>query len=238
MEQSDFSGNSASQKVNSLVGQKFSLIANVNPGNDEFAVLQVLMYSSRNPILFWRQDSSLIKKYNYPTSKSDLLVFRVSEELVQDHATKYERYGTSLAFGVINFPFKYRPQKGVNDFEGGFNLGAAIGIKLPHYSYKKFSWSLLSAYSISNVALDSTSVKRNGNDLLLTNNYSAFTFSLGGMAEYEKVQAGVFIGWDILGRINQDHYGWDYSGKTWLSVGFGYSIFSSDKANPTAKSGN
>ncbi|MEM8907938.1 MAG: hypothetical protein AAGD05_08850, partial [Bacteroidota bacterium] len=135
----------------------------------------------------------------------------------------------SLAFGIINFPFKARFAEDRFDFSGAFNFGAAIGYKFKHKSYRKFNFSVLTGYSISTVVLDSVSVRQNAKDLSATNNFTAFSFSTGLLFEYEKVQAGIFLGWDFLNRINQDRYGWKYQGTPWLSVGFGYSIFSNEK---------
>jgi hypothetical protein len=47
--------------------------------------------------------------------------------------------------------------------------------------------------------------------------------------KYQKVQAGIFIGWDRIGKLNQREFKWQYQGKSWISVGFGFAIFSGQK---------
>jgi hypothetical protein len=65
--------------------------------------------------------------------------------------------------------------------------------------------------------------------LASTNNFTAFSFSLGILAEYQRVQAGIFLGWDRIGKLNQREFDWQYQGKPWISVGFGFAIFSGQK---------
>ncbi len=225
MTNSSLDGTSLNAIEASVEGQKFYLINNVKVNGANYSVIQIIDYKKNKAPAYYN-------KYNRDKANDTQLYFRVPEAYIQNHAQQYQRNGTSLAVGVINFPVKFRPQKDKTDFSGGFNLGAAIGIKFRHYTYQKFNWSILSAYSISNINLDSVSVNQNGADLNRTNNFSAFTFSLGLMTEYQKIQAGLFIGWDFLGRINQEQYDWHYNAKPWFSIGFGYAIFSSE--NPTA----
>jgi len=145
---------------------------------------------------------------------------------------KDDKIGGALSLGVLNFPFKYRPQTGHGDFSGAFNFGAAIGYKFPHQSWRPFTYSVVSGYSISNTVLDSSNTVRNQGSLASSNNYSSFSFSLGFLIEYQKVQAGFFLGWDRLSNLNQREFGWTYQGRPWLSVGFGVAVFSTQSEKP------
>lgn len=176
-------------------------------------------------------DATIVAQWEHATYDHSIyqLYFKVSIEDLDANAINNDKISGGLTLGVINFPFKYRPQSGKGDFSGSFNFGAAIGYKLPHYNSRKFNYSVLSGYSISNINADSSSVERNADKLKTTNNFTAFSFSLGVLVEYEKVQAGLFIGWDRLSRINHNEFGWIYQGAPWLSVGFGLSIFSTEK---------
>lgn len=218
----------ASEQKTSLVGQKFEVIDTVNK---DTALLRILNY----------KDSARFKEFNanISTNVSDLKrqeqlnqfhgskqkYFSVPVTKINDYATPYTRNRTSMSVGVLYFPFKYRPQKESADFSGSFNFGAALGITLGNYSYNKWSISFLTGYSISNIKLDSASVGRNSDMLTVTNDLSAFSFSFGPMVQYDRVQAGVFVGMDRISRLNHLTYGWVYQGKPWVSVGFGYSIF-------------
>lgn len=154
--------------------------------------------------------------------------FKVKVSDLKDFAIKYTHVGGALAGGVINFPFKLRLQGGGNDFSS-FNLGAAVGYNLPHDDYKTFTYSFLFAATAGNINLDAASVNKNADKLSTTNNFSALTFAFGSMATYDKFQAGVFIGFDRLSKLNNDTFDWKYQNKPWISIGFGYSIFSVQK---------
>lgn len=156
--------------------------------------------------------------------------FKITDAELDAAATSNHTIRGSLALGVLYFPFKYRPQEGKQDFSGSFNFGAAIGYTFPHKEWRKTSFSLLSCYGISNVNVDSASVS-GGYDILNTvSDYTALSLAAGFMVQYEKVQAGAFVGVDRISNKNQKNIGWIYQGKPWISVGFGYSIFSVEKA--------
>lgn len=232
----DLEGKVIGDKVVAPIHQQFRVIQEMPNGDD--VMIMVLDYDTTSQNFFtynFKGTPSELESLGGPAESRELggkrLYFLVDQDMVQVYSERFESYGLSLAFGSVSFPFKFRLASGASDFTGSFNFGAAIGIKLPHESYSKFQYSLLTGYSISNIVLDSVSVSRNASKLVSTNNFTAFSFSLGAMVEYEKVQAGVFIGWDRLNRINQDYYGWKYQGKPWFSVGFGYSIFSAKSAN-------
>ena len=154
--------------------------------------------------------------------------FKVSNVVIDSSATYYTRIGGSLATGVLNYPFKFRPQAGKSDFSGAFNIGAALGYRWPHKSYREFTWLLLGSYGISTISLDSSTVRQNGAGLTTANDFTALSMSAGLMVEYNKVQAGVFVGVDNLSRGTHREYEWIYQGKPWISIGFGYSIFSTE----------
>jgi hypothetical protein len=244
-------GTKSITKIATKAGQKFRVIAVTSDGE---AIIQFLDYTKE------RRDTTANKdlkkkyeakadffKFNFYGSQEDYddlsgeevssrnygvhqAYFKIEGYKVQQFASKEGRLGHSLAVGVINFPFKYRPQTGKGDFSGAFNFGVGIGYKLPHNLNNKFSITLLSGYSISNIVLDNVSVGKNQASLTNTNNFTAFTFSLGLMIEYQSVQAGIFVGWDRLSRGIHNQFDWHYQGKPWVSVGFGLAIFSSENS--------
>jgi len=242
----------------SIAGQKFNVIDdNTVKG---FVIIKILDYTisirdsnggrviTPTPNFFvfnYKREPEQYNKYKgLAPSKAtardytnDQIYFLVSTDNLDTYAANDERVSWALSIGVLNFPFKYRIQRNNADFSGAFNFGAGIGFKLPHPVWQKFTYSILSGYSISNVALDSSSINITSNldKLKSTNNFTAFSFSLGLLVEYEKVQAGFFIGWDRISKINDGTFGWKYQGKPWVSVGFGYSIFSNEK--PKSPSG-
>lgn len=238
-------------------GQEFRVIGDVLVGTNHYSVMKILDYAHVNKRLIHpnkiKTDAKFFKyNYNAPPATYEKLTdqdkfggnysnnqiyFIARSDSVDSASVKYinTRVSGSLSFGIVNFPFKYRPQKGKADFSGAFNFGAAVGYKFKHRTYGT-SFSIITCYSVSNIVLDSVSTSSNQSKLSKTNNFTAFSFSAGVLLEYQKVQAGVFIGWDTLNRINQEEYGWHYNGKPWFSVGFGFSIFSSQTPSSSTAS--
>lgn len=158
--------------------------------------------------------------------KANQKYFRVERKVLEEYATKDTKLIGSMAFGIVTLPFKYRIQKGKQDFSGSFNVSAAVGFTFARKEYRKSQYTILVGAGISNVTLDSASVSRNANNLSSSNNFSALTMMTGVVLTYEKVQVGVFMGVDRLGIQNNLTYGWRYQGDPWLSIGLGFSIFS------------
>lgn len=224
-------------------GQKFRVLKIIDGAN---AIIQVLDYTKETtgpkkyqatPDFYKYNFRGTIVEYNSLTEEAinsrnygiHQAYFRVGVSILDELAVKESTVGGSLAAGVINFPFKYRIQKGNADFSGAFNFGAGIGYTFPHLSWRSFSHSIISGYSISNIVLDSSNSNKNQDKLASTNNFAAFSFSLGYLVQYQKVQAGIFLGWDRLSKINQNEFDWQYQGKPWISIGFGLAIFSGQK---------
>ncbi len=162
------------------------------------------------------------KYYTIPKTQK---YFKIKTSALGQYAEKYNNLSGSIVLGVLNFPFKFRPYK-KTDFTGSFNFGVAIGYIRPRSDYRKFTWSLISGYSISDIELSPVSVSKSQNTLDSINNFTALSLSYGIMTEYNKIQIGLFVGFDFLNRETQAHYGWEYQAKPWISVGFGYAIFS------------
>lgn len=241
--------------VLSKVGQKFRVVNNTVIGSDTVAIIYILDYtvSDLSQRLTSRKSTtdkkysatSSFYKYNFsgdPATFNALPAeevnsknykelqkyFKIPLKVLKKYAKRNTRIGASLAIGVINFPFKLRLQNNFNDFSGSFNLGAGIGLSIAHRNWRRFEYSIISGYSISNINLEANAVRRNQENLASTNNFTAFSFSLGILGQNDKAQVGLFIGIDQLSNINQKEYGWRYQGKPWFSIGFGYAIFSTE----------
>jgi len=132
----------------------------------------------------------------------------------------------ALGFGILNYPFKLRIQPHINDFTGSFNVGAAVSYTYKHDSLKKWTYSHVLGIGISSITLDKAAVNTDTGAIGSTNSLAALTLSYGFMVQYDKVQLGVFIGWDRISNLNNNTYGWKYQGNPWISIGLGLSIFS------------
>ncbi|NVK64917.1 MAG: hypothetical protein HWE22_10040 [Flavobacteriales bacterium] len=236
----------------SQTGQQFRVIQS----NDSLAVIQILNYTDgknafikekkeakQAPFLKYNADvkglpkkqeevQSIVKSNDFGSAQK---YFKVKTKDITAHATEFMKISPSLAFGLLNLPFKARIQSGKADFSGSLNINNAIGITYGHKSWRKFIFSTILSYGISSTVIDSLSVSRNHNRLTSSNTFPTLTLAVGQVVTFDKVQIGVFIGMDRLSRQNQDTYGWTYNGDPWLSVGFGYSIFSIEKENAKKK---
>lgn len=233
-------------KISSLVGQKFRVLdeldsnyllikildypspadaeENKTRGEEESEYGNFFLYNYEGDLESYNKlDTDFRNKRIYGQKQR---YFKVKSTQLRAYSRKEESIGAALNAGIINFPFRLRPQKGIVDFSGAFNFGAAIGYTFRHKSWREVKHSLLTGYSISNVVLDSMSTTRNSDKLTSTNNFTSLSFSLGYMIQYQQVQVGIFLGLDQLSRINQRTYGWIYQSKPWVSLGFGLSIFS------------
>jgi hypothetical protein len=233
--------------ISTYKGLKFNVIRS----NDSFVVIKILDFDTTKNTIKNRariftynirpvQDDNIVETKarisrfaaNVNNHDGDQLYFKVSVDVFKKFGVKYSSIDGSLALGAVNFPFRYRLQKGQGDFSGAFNLGAAAGIKWGRDSLTKWSFTVpVLSFSISNINIDSVSATKNQSLLKSTNNFTALTIATGVIVENNKIQIGAFLGWDVLSRVNQLQYGWIYQQKPWISIGIGYSIFSSDKTS-------
>lgn len=157
--------------------------------------------------------------------------FRIKKEDLNSHSKGYTKIAPSFAFGLLNLPFKARIQSNKADFSGSLNINNAVGITYGHQSWRKMKFTTVLSYGVSSTQLDSISVSRNHNRLTSSSTFPTLTLAIGQVFTFEKIQLGIFLGIDRLSRQNQDTFGWTYNGDPWLSIGFGYSIFSIEKEN-------
>lgn len=228
-------------KLNTLTtgNQLFAVIDVKTIDGEDYAIIRILDYKlpkqlknfyDYNFIGSAKEYDGYIKQYpntsNYGIYQR---YFKVKAAELLENATAYTYIGGALAGGIINFPFKLRLQQDANDFSSAFNLGGAFGYTLPHYSFRNFTYSILFAAALSNVNLDASNVKQNADMLATANDFSALTFAIGGLVTYDRFQAGIFLGIDRIGNLNNTTFNWRYQNKPWLSIGFGYAIFSIEK---------
>ncbi len=145
--------------------------------------------------------------------------------------------GTSITGGVVLMPFKLRPAVTNNGVKTGFDfskdlqLGISGGIRQKLTHYNPFFLNVLLNVGISSVMKDSFNT---GGQTRQPTDVAAFTYAIGIVFDFAKIQFGVFAGRDRLSA--RDVGGWVYQNKTWWSVGFGYTLFSVS-TKPVAQSG-
>jgi len=224
--------------VPTLVGQQFDVIY-VDP-NANLAIIRIIDYKKRG-----NANSPLFSVYNmYPYGLSGpmgvqtkgQIYFRIKISDLIQYAIKDDKIKTSMALGVMYVPFKYRLQPHDQNYDGPFNFGAAIGLTWAHKSWRTWNIATVVGISLANIQLDTSSVRQNAELLTKTNNFGAISLSVGAVFQFEKVQAGIFMGCDRLSNNNDKTFDWKYQGTPWISIGFGYSIFSPQNSTPNTNS--
>jgi hypothetical protein len=175
-------------------------------------IIRFLLNTKRNKKAILDFKGKEIENYKYYTIKKAQLDFKAI-------SANFNNY--SLAVGSTITPLKLRFKPFT--FSKDFTIGPTIGIRYTPHEYSKISYSTLIGVGISSITLDSFNT--NG---FLSNNLEtiAFTPSIGGMLEYGNSQVGVFIGLDLLNSSNDASNHFIYKGSPWISIGFGYAIFS------------
>lgn len=127
-----------------------------------------------------------------------------------------------FALGFVTMPVKIRTGENY-DFEPTLSLGATAGakIRLSHH-YPNYLNILLGA-STSTVNIDSFSTRGAIREVI--KNILVFSTSVGVVLEFSKAQIGLFFGRDLMGKSNNAKYNWIYQGKPWITLGFGFTIF-------------
>lgn len=163
-------------------------------------------------VKFWVWNDSIKKQKFNATESGDAKYFLIAADVLKERAKTYHRLSflPGITAGTAIVPIKMR--FGDFDFSKDFTIGSTVGaswrISHNHESYV----SLLIGFGVTSVTVD-------------TVDHAAITPTLGLVFEFPKnIQLGIFTGWDFISK--NDLPEWDYQGKTWLSVGIGYTILS------------
>ena len=132
--------------------------------------------------------------------------------------------------GACVLPFKLRPQDG--DFTKDISLSGMGGFKYRPGRSDAFSIGGLIGVGLSNVTLDSLNTEGR---ITEASDRSAITISAGAVLQWERMQIGLFIGWDHLGKADRKR--WINQGAHWFGIGIGVNIFS-DESSSVKEGGN
>lgn len=174
----------------------------------------------------WEGNQYMQDRFNYTDSKkTDIKYFLVSKREFQQKAVKrYQTGNTSFTIGTVIVPVKMRMRQ--FNFAKDYTLTPMVGAKVRISKYNPYFVNVVGGLGLTSVTLDSSSTEgfvRQASDR------PAITPSLGMVLEFSDVQVGLFSGWDFISK--QERKAWGYQGKTWLSLGLGYSIFSRQGVN-------
>lgn len=127
----------------------------------------------------------------------------------------------SPTFGALVLPVKLRPQNGVVTKD--ISLGSVGGIRWQPRRRLDFYIAATVGLAITSITVDSAST--NGKFKSKTES-AGMTVPIGIMVQWEKVQWGIFTGWDMLFDTNKND--WKYQGKQWFSMGVGIGLYTED----------
>ncbi len=187
-------------------------------------------------IKFWRwsaiKDIDLKLKYN---EKNGIpIYFRISK---QDLLTKtrkhfniwFKKGASHITAGTLIIPVKLRFNQ--FDFSKDVTLGPFVGWRTRLHNSSQSFISIGFNVGITSVTLnEGNAMKEDKTKIEKSVDLAAFTWSYGAILEFNKVQIGIFSGYDNISE--NSGYKWNYQNRPWLSVGLGYSILS---RNGTAK---
>ena len=135
----------------------------------------------------------------------------------------------SITAGTIIVPVKLRwanDNTGRFEFAKDITLGPFFGVKKRMHRSKPMFISIGGTVGISSVSLNN----RNSNPSISPSvtDLAAFTKAIGVVFEYDRLQAGMFLGTDQINNNDTSNgeagYNWLYQNKPWFSIGFGYAL--------------
>jgi hypothetical protein len=227
------------------VGQLFNLKANTNAvfiqkmlgisnneikTNDTIMVEQNVMFvvQSITPtsVFFYAKDFSELSNSDskYKTNKdksfyyNDLL-FSMKIEDYKVNAVDAS-FPDNIVLGLITLPYKLRPQNNTS-FDSEFNLNASLGVLVFGKFFGNTKLYIQAGSGLGSVSLNTSNAP--GLNADQAQNVSCFTAFSGLMVQYKDVQAGFYFGGDWI--KNNSKYNWESQGKSWISLGIGFKVF-------------
>ena len=202
---------------NSRKGQGFTI---VNVVNNE-VIIDIWKYNNPTDNLIYNRDASGNKRF-----------FKIQATSLEDRVVKVVARTSpkrpTVTAGAVIIPVKLR----VNsfDFSKDVTLGTAIGPSWKVSKYSDHYFNVLLGFGITSVTVDSATTK---GFIRTSTDRSALTPSVGFVLDFSGVQAGLFVGADLISK--KDQIEWRYHGEPWFSLGLGYTILTKQSAakNPT-----
>ena len=169
----------------------------------------------------WKDNKLLNARLCYSDSLNSVRrYFLVAESDLTGRLREHFERNTTFTAGTVIIPFKLRVQK--FDFSKDVTLGPAIAARFRLSCYKEHFVNLMGGLGITSVTLDRNTT---GGMTEESTEVPALTPSLGFVFELNKtVQTGLFCGWDYVSH--NDKFNFIYHGKTWISIGLGYTLIS------------
>ncbi|WP_299122995.1 hypothetical protein [uncultured Winogradskyella sp.] len=125
-----------------------------------------------------------------------------------------------ISIGILSLPFKARPDDNLG-FDTEFNFNSTVSFKLGSFLGTSFNIQL--GAGIGTVGLNESNTSYTGEGTIQPQDVSTLTILTGLMLQYERVQVGLYLGWDHIN--NQSVFNWQSNGDKWIGFGVGFSVF-------------
>jgi len=127
---------------------------------------------------------------------------------ISNFSKKYFRFRAGFRGGLINAPFKYRPDKDKIYPGGNLSYYGAWLINTNGLGLKPLLFAGLTTITTTDANNTGDSITKLG-----------YTMGFGlGIAVFTSIDLGVIAGWDI---VDKD---WESNGKVWLAVSFNFGL--------------
>lgn len=154
-------------------------------------------------------------------------IYTISREEFDKSARAKAKAEERVNVGLLTLPFKARPQDEFS-YDTEFNLNTTLSFKLTNLWGAGVNAQV--GAGIGSVSLNNVNAAGLAEDE--AQDVAVLTFLGGLMIQYNKVQAGLYIGVDQIN--NQAKYNWESNGNIWFGFGIGFNVFKisvGEKAN-------
>jgi len=126
--------------------------------------------------------------------------------------------------GTVLLPIKMRFKE--FDFSKDFTLGPVFGLRWRISKLRQNHINLLAGIGVTSFSLDSLSTEGGVSNV---SERAGITPSIGVVFSFDNImQVGLFVGKDYVSQ--KEDISWKYQGKTWLSVGIGFTMLTNQIA--------
>lgn len=171
-------------------------------------------------------DQKIYNNNTFTISKSDF------EKLTKTYYGRFKKWKV----GTYTIPFRIRSKNDTFEFDSNLSLGTNLikGINFDKYSNSfHIDFSLGIALTKINLTEGNSNIKAISDDLKKLSE-SALTISFGATINFsEKVNLGLFYGWDFLDGQAQTQTKWIHNKKPWIGFGINISFKNNGESSST-----
>lgn len=187
-----------------------------------------------NPTYIKKKNDSIFKNESLEIEEPDFYEFKLkNNEQIWVPFTEFTLTSLTLP---LKYRFRSKRREVNEEFTTGINLNFLIGASYGNSEFthrkkvgnKTNTWKLTLGLLIGTgtVTLNNSNTSSAGENAFAedeTDIKGLFTSGLGLTYAFNKINVGLFYGWD--NSIGKNAKAWNYNGRPWLGFGVGYSLF-------------